>query len=111
MYDPHDQQCNTFTKDGQRCLLERRHDGDHRYGPLHIELPAPRVQGFDRMFATLEKAAIKQDIEAVLFQMKTGEASDIIDSSDFSGELDYEGSVSDLKWCRSQLEAIVKKLG
>lgn len=112
MFDPNDEQCNTFTKDGQRCLLHRRHDGDHRYGPLHIELPAPRVHGFDRMFATLEKANVKGNLEAILFQMTNGEASDLIDTMNFEpGDLDYEAARADLEWCRKQLAEVVKSLG
>lgn len=109
------EQCNSYTRTGRRCLLHHGHDGNHQYEPVKVELPKPRVQGFDRMFATLERAVIYDRLSAILFQMQNGEASDFIDADteEFAeGTVGAEENAArrDLQWCRKQLAEVVKSL-
>jgi hypothetical protein len=46
-------------------------------------------------------------LSAVLHQLKHGEASDFIDTGT---EHEFRGSQRDLKWCRQQIDAVLKSL-
>lgn len=55
-----DNQCNTHSKEGARCIRYHRHDGDHEYGPVRVELLKVRVTGFKEVFETLNEHRINE---------------------------------------------------